>query len=171
MRIRSCCEMDAACRDNCMRFKMGSSTSRKYRPAECCGSIAKRSPALTSAASTEMNPRIRKHKPGGRAAFENDRLWLSLTSSGATLVSMSNRDRMSISGPPAKSDGEPIVARGLTVNDIHRMIQAVRCRIARARRLSAASATRMRSAGRLFLGINDDYLQDNTGYFRVIVYY
>ena len=32
-------------------------------------------------------------------------------------------------------------------------------------------AIRMRSAGRLFLGINDDYLQDNTGYFRVIVYY
>ncbi|PYS45481.1 MAG: hypothetical protein DMG13_31970 [Acidobacteria bacterium] len=32
-------------------------------------------------------------------------------------------------------------------------------------------AIRMRSAGRLYLGINDDYLQDNTGYFRVIVYY
>jgi hypothetical protein len=30
---------------------------------------------------------------------------------------------------------------------------------------------RMRGAGRLFLGINDDNLQDNTGYFRVIVYY
>ena len=33
------------------------------------------------------------------------------------------------------------------------------------------SAIRVRSSGRLFLGINDDYLQDNTGYFRVIVYY
>ena len=32
-------------------------------------------------------------------------------------------------------------------------------------------AVRMRSSGRLFLGINDDNLQDNTGYFRVIVYY
>jgi hypothetical protein len=32
-------------------------------------------------------------------------------------------------------------------------------------------AIRVRSAGRLFVGINDDYLQDNTGYFRVIVYY
>ncbi len=32
-------------------------------------------------------------------------------------------------------------------------------------------AIRMRSAGRLYLGINDDYLQDNNGYFRVIVYY
>ena len=32
-------------------------------------------------------------------------------------------------------------------------------------------AIRMRSAGRLYLGINDDNLQDNTGYFRVIVYY
>ncbi len=32
-------------------------------------------------------------------------------------------------------------------------------------------AIRVRSSGRLFLGINDDYLQDNTGYFRVIVYY
>jgi hypothetical protein len=32
-------------------------------------------------------------------------------------------------------------------------------------------AVRMRSSGRLFLGINDDYLQDNSGYFRVIVYY
>jgi hypothetical protein len=30
---------------------------------------------------------------------------------------------------------------------------------------------RMRSSGRLFLGINDDNLQDNTGYFRVIIYY
>jgi len=32
-------------------------------------------------------------------------------------------------------------------------------------------AIRVRSSGRLFLGINDDNLQDNTGYFRVIVYY
>ena len=30
---------------------------------------------------------------------------------------------------------------------------------------------RMRSSGRLFLGVNDDYLQDNSGYFRVIVYH
>jgi hypothetical protein len=30
---------------------------------------------------------------------------------------------------------------------------------------------RMRSAGRLFLGVNDDNLQDNSGAFRVIVYY
>jgi hypothetical protein len=30
---------------------------------------------------------------------------------------------------------------------------------------------RMRSSGRLYVGINDDNLQDNTGYFRVIVYY
>lgn len=32
-------------------------------------------------------------------------------------------------------------------------------------------AIRVRGAGRLFLGINDDYLQDNSGYFRVTVYY
>ena len=32
-------------------------------------------------------------------------------------------------------------------------------------------AIRMRSSGRLYLGINDDNLQDNTGYFTVIVYY
>jgi len=30
---------------------------------------------------------------------------------------------------------------------------------------------RMRNSGRLFLGINDDNLQDNSGTFRVIVYY
>jgi hypothetical protein len=30
---------------------------------------------------------------------------------------------------------------------------------------------RMRSSGRLFLGVNDDYLQDNSGAFRVVVYY
>jgi hypothetical protein len=30
---------------------------------------------------------------------------------------------------------------------------------------------RMRSSGRLFLGINDDYLLDNTGNFRVMVSY
>jgi hypothetical protein len=30
---------------------------------------------------------------------------------------------------------------------------------------------RMRTSGRLFLGVNDDVLQDNSGYFRVIVYY
>ena len=30
---------------------------------------------------------------------------------------------------------------------------------------------RVRDAGRLFLGINDDYLQDNSGEFRVTVYY
>jgi hypothetical protein len=32
-------------------------------------------------------------------------------------------------------------------------------------------AIRMRSSGRLFLGINDDFLKDNTGSFRVMVYY
>jgi hypothetical protein len=30
---------------------------------------------------------------------------------------------------------------------------------------------RVRGRGRLFLGINDDYLQDNSGAFRVIIYY
>ena len=32
-------------------------------------------------------------------------------------------------------------------------------------------AIRMRSSGRLYLGINDDNLADNTGYFTVVVYY
>jgi hypothetical protein len=32
-------------------------------------------------------------------------------------------------------------------------------------------AVRMRSSGRLYLGINDDYLRDNSGSFRVTVYY
>lgn len=32
-------------------------------------------------------------------------------------------------------------------------------------------AIRMRSSGRLFLGVNDDYIKDNTGSFRVTVYY
>jgi hypothetical protein len=30
---------------------------------------------------------------------------------------------------------------------------------------------RMRSSGRLYLGVNDDYLKDNTGSFRVTVFY
>ena len=30
---------------------------------------------------------------------------------------------------------------------------------------------RVRSSGRLYLGINDDFLQDNSGSFRVVVYY
>lgn len=30
---------------------------------------------------------------------------------------------------------------------------------------------RMRASGRLYLGVNDDYLQDNSGNFRVVVYY
>lgn len=30
---------------------------------------------------------------------------------------------------------------------------------------------RVRDSGRLYLGINDDYLQDNTGSFRVTIYY
>ena len=30
---------------------------------------------------------------------------------------------------------------------------------------------RVRSSGRLFLGVNDDFLPDNTGNFRVVVYY
>ena len=30
---------------------------------------------------------------------------------------------------------------------------------------------RMRSGGRLYLGVNDDFLQDNTGYFQVVVRY
>ena len=34
-----------------------------------------------------------------------------------------------------------------------------------------AGAIRVRSAGRLYLGINDDYLRDNSGSFRVTVYY
>lgn len=33
------------------------------------------------------------------------------------------------------------------------------------------AAIRMRSSGRLYLGINDDFLQDNSGSFRVVVYY
>lgn len=33
------------------------------------------------------------------------------------------------------------------------------------------SPIRVRDGGRLFLGINDDYLQDNTGAFRVTIYY
>ena len=32
-------------------------------------------------------------------------------------------------------------------------------------------AVRMRASGRLYLGVNDDYLKDNTGSFRVTVYY
>jgi hypothetical protein len=32
-------------------------------------------------------------------------------------------------------------------------------------------AIRVRSSGRLYLGVNDDYLKDNTGSFRVTVYY
>jgi hypothetical protein len=32
-------------------------------------------------------------------------------------------------------------------------------------------AIRMRSSGHLSLGVNDDYLKDNTGSFRVVVYY
>jgi hypothetical protein len=36
---------------------------------------------------------------------------------------------------------------------------------------SDTGAIRVRENGRLFLGINDDVLQDNTGYFTVIVYY
>jgi hypothetical protein len=30
---------------------------------------------------------------------------------------------------------------------------------------------RMRASGRLYLGINDDVLTDNSGNFRVVVYY
>lgn len=33
------------------------------------------------------------------------------------------------------------------------------------------SPVRVRGAGRLYLGVNDDYLQDNSGYFTVTVYY
>jgi hypothetical protein len=32
-------------------------------------------------------------------------------------------------------------------------------------------AIRVRQGGRLFLGINDDFLQDNSGSFRITVYY
>jgi PA-IL-like protein len=34
-----------------------------------------------------------------------------------------------------------------------------------------AGAVRVRDSGRLYLGVNDDYLQDNSGSFRVTVYY
>ena len=34
-----------------------------------------------------------------------------------------------------------------------------------------SGAIRMRSSGRLYLGVNDDFLKDNTGSFRVTVYY
>ena len=34
-----------------------------------------------------------------------------------------------------------------------------------------AGAVRVRGNGRLFLGINDDVLTDNSGNFRVVVYY
>jgi hypothetical protein len=34
-----------------------------------------------------------------------------------------------------------------------------------------AGPVRLRGGGRLFLGVNDDYLQDNSGSFRVTVYY
>jgi hypothetical protein len=32
-------------------------------------------------------------------------------------------------------------------------------------------AIRMRASGRLYLGVNDDFLADNSGNFRVVVYY
>ncbi len=32
-------------------------------------------------------------------------------------------------------------------------------------------AIRVRTSGRLYLGVNDDFLQDNSGNFRVVVYY
>ncbi len=35
----------------------------------------------------------------------------------------------------------------------------------------ATGPIRIRASGRLFLGVNDDFLNDNTGNFRVIVYY
>lgn len=35
----------------------------------------------------------------------------------------------------------------------------------------ATGPIRMRTGGRLFLGVNDDFLDDNSGNFRVIVYY
>jgi hypothetical protein len=35
----------------------------------------------------------------------------------------------------------------------------------------AKGPIRVRASGRLFLGVNDDFLDDNTGNFRVIVYY
>jgi hypothetical protein len=34
-----------------------------------------------------------------------------------------------------------------------------------------SGALRMRDGGRLYLGVNDDFLQDNSGYFTVTVYY
>jgi hypothetical protein len=34
-----------------------------------------------------------------------------------------------------------------------------------------AGPVRMRSSGRLYLGVNDDVLTDNSGNFRVVVYY
>jgi hypothetical protein len=34
-----------------------------------------------------------------------------------------------------------------------------------------AGAIRVRGNGRLYLGVNDDYLRDNSGAFRVTVYY
>ena len=34
-----------------------------------------------------------------------------------------------------------------------------------------SGAFRMRASGRLYLGINDDVLTDNSGNFRVVVYY
>lgn len=36
---------------------------------------------------------------------------------------------------------------------------------------SGQGAIRLRASGRLYLGINDDYLPDNSGNFRVVVYY
>ena len=37
--------------------------------------------------------------------------------------------------------------------------------------IGAQGSMRVRSSGRLFLGINDDFLRDNAGNFRVVVYY
>ncbi|MGE0043854.1 MAG: hypothetical protein AB7V01_21985, partial [Vicinamibacterales bacterium] len=34
-----------------------------------------------------------------------------------------------------------------------------------------AGAVRVRGSGTLFLGVNDDFLDDNSGTFRVVVYY
>jgi hypothetical protein len=36
---------------------------------------------------------------------------------------------------------------------------------------AAEGPIRVRSSGRLYLGINDDYFKDNSGFFRVVVYY
>jgi hypothetical protein len=99
-------------------------------------------------------------RPGQQIYFEStgNVWWKPNERTGPAGEEGSDRDRDSRRPMPRRPTGGLIGKVGQESNDLFFIG-------------SDPGPVRVRSTGRLFLGVNDDYFQDNHGNFRVVVYY